>query len=359
MLERAHKGRGATLNPAGRFERERRGSVDDGWGSLEELAAQPSPRTEILEDASRRVIAANDSPDLPFERSVNPYRGCEHGCAYCYARPSHAYWGLSPGLDFETRIVAKRDAAALLRRELARPGYVPRAIALGSNTDPYQPVEGRLRITRGILEVLAEARHPVGVVTKSARVLRDLDLLGRLARDGLVRVDVSLATLDRELARDLEPRACAPHRRLEAIRGLAEAGVPAGVIVAPVIPGLNDHEIEAVVAAAAAAGATGAGSTLLRLPGEVKEIFSAWLAEHRPGRAARILSLIRQCRERRLDDPDFGSRMRGTGPVAELIRRRFRLACERHGLGRRPHPGRADLFRPPRDDGGGRQLSLL
>ncbi len=359
MLDGARKGRGATLNPANRFAAERREAFDDGWGSLDELADAPSPRTELVRDATRRVIATNDSPDIPFRRSINPYRGCEHGCVYCYARPSHAYWGYSPGLDFETKIMVKPDAAALLRAELARPGYRPEFIALGANTDPYQPVEGRLRTTRAILEVLAEARHPVGIVTKSARVVRDLDLLAGMARDGLVRVDVSVTTLQPELARLMEPRASAPHRRLAAVAALARAGVPVGVNVAPIVPGLNDHEIEAIVARAAEAGAVGAGGILVRLPGEVAGLFEAWLKERYPDRAARVLSLVRQCREGLLNDPAFGSRFRGTGPVAELVRRRLRAARERHGLTGRFYPSRTDLFRPPRADDDGQQLSLL
>jgi DNA repair photolyase len=351
-----HKGRGATLSLAVRFDRLRREPCDDGWGTADELAEAPSPRTELLPDATRRIIATNDSPDIPFDRSINPYRGCEHGCIYCFARPSHAYLGFSPGLDFETRIMVKADAATLLRRELARPGYRPAVIALGVNTDAYQPVEGRLRITRAILEVLAETRHPVGLITKSARIVRDADLLADLARDRLVSVHVSVTTLQPDLARRMEPRASAPHRRLWAIAALARGGVPVGVNLAPVIPGLNDHEIEAVIAAAAEAGARTAGSILVRLPHEVKELFVAWLAEHYPDRAARVLSLIRQCRDGRLNDPEFGSRMRGSGPLAELLRQRFRAACRRHGLDKRDLALRTDLFRPPREDG---QLSLL
>ena len=347
MLEGGHKGRGATLNPAGRFERLAGEAADDGWGSLEELAADPSPRTEVLVDRARTVIARNESPDIPFDRSVNPYRGCEHGCVYCYARPSHGYLGLSAGLDFETRIFVKPDAARLLRAELARPGYACRPIALGSNTDPYQPLEKRLRATRAILEVLAEARHPVGIVTKSALVCRDLDLLAPMARAGLANVHVSVTTLDRGLARTLEPRASSPARRLAAIGALAAAGVPTGVMVAPVIPGLTDAGIEAVLEAAAAAGAASAGWVLLRLPHEVKELFAAWLERHAPLRARRVLSLVRQTRGGRLNDPAFGSRMRGTGVHAELLAQRFRKACARLGLDRRAMPQRTDLFRSP------------
>ena len=353
----ARKGRGATLNPGGRFERLQHEIVDDGWSTIDELAEEPGPATEILVDRSHTIISRNDSPDIPFDLSINPYRGCEHGCIYCYARPSHAYWGLSPGLDFETRIFTKPDAADLLRRELARPGYVCRPISLGTNTDCYQPLERRLRTTRAILEVLAEARHPVGLVTKSALVLRDLDLLAPMARDGLARVYLSITTLNRELACTLEPRAAAPHRRLEVVRMLAAAGVPAGVMTAPIIPALNDHEIEAILEHAAAAGAISAGYVLLRLPHEVKELFQAWLKEHHPERAGHILSLIRQCRAGRLNDPDFGSRMRGEGAYAQLIAQRFKKACRRLGLNQgRMMPQRTDLFRPPRTDG---QLSLF
>jgi len=355
MAERAHKGRGATRNPEGRFERLAHEACDDGWGSLEELALDPSPRTEALTDHARTIIARNRSPDIPFDRSINPYRGCEHGCVYCYARPSHAYLGLSAGLDFETRIFVKPDAARLLRRELTHPRYVCRPIALGSNTDPYQPLEKRLEVTRRVLEVLAEARHPVGIVTKSALVCRDLDLLGRMARDGLANVHVSITTLDRGLARTLEPRASAPAPRLKAIRTLAAAGVPTGVMVAPVIPALTDPEIERILEAAAVAGAISAGWVLLRLPHEVKELFAAWLERHAPLRAAHVLSLVRQSRDGRLNDPAFGSRMRGTGVHADLIAQRFRKACARLGLNRRALPQRTDLFRPPVGD----QLSLF
>ena len=343
-----HKGRGATVNPVGRFEKEGRELADDGWGTLEQLLDEdPSPRTEVFKDSSRKVITTNDSPDIPFEHSINPYKGCEHGCIYCYARPSHGFLGYSSGLDFETKIFIKENAAELLRAELARPGYRPTTIALGANTDPYQPLERRLRITRAILEVLAAARHPVGIVTKSATVVRDLDLLAELGRDDLVRVDVSITSLDPELARTLEPRASAPHRRLAAVTALAKAGVPVGVNVAPIIPGLNDHEIERIIAAVADAGAMGVGYILVRLPYEVKDLFTAWLETHRPERAAHILSLIRQCRAGRLNDPRFGSRFRGTGPIAAIIDQRFEAARRRHGLHQRPYPRRTDLFRPP------------
>ena len=351
MLPRAHKGRGATLNPDGRFERHSREAIDDGWGSLGELADDPAPATQALPDRARTIIAHNNSPDVPFDQSINPYRGCEHGCVYCYARPSHGHLGLSAGLDFETKIFVKHEAAALLRQELARPGYVCKPISLGANTDPYQPLERRLRITRQVLEVLAEARHPVGIVTKSALVTRDIDLLAPMARDGLARVYVSVTTLNADIARTLEPRASAPRRRLAAIRELAAAAITTGVMVAPIIPALTDHEIEPILAAAAEAGAVSAGYVLVRLPHEVKDLMAAWLEAHFPGRAAHVLSLIRQCRDGRLNDPEFGSRMRGAGPFAELIRQRFRQASRRHGFDRRQMPQRTDLFRPPRLDG--------
>ena len=354
-LERVHKGRGATLNPAVRFERLEVTAADDGWGSLAELSTAPAPVTELYVDRTRTIISRNTSPDIPFRQSINPYRGCEHGCIYCYARPSHAYWGLSPGLDFETRLFVKPDAAALLREELARPGYVPTTIVVGANTDPYQPVEGRLRLTRGILEVLAGCRHPVGVITKSAKVLRDLDLLRDLARDDLVRVDLSITSLDPYLARVMEPRASAPHRRLEAVEALARAGIRVGVNMAPIIPGLNDHEVERIVAEVAARGAIGVNWILIRLPLEVRALFEDWLRQHFPDRAERVLSLIRQCRGGRLNDPAFGGRMRGQGPVADLVGRRFEVARRRAGLTARSYPSRTDLFRPPRADG---QLSL-
>jgi len=352
------KGRGASYNPKVRFESSARDPFDDGWGSLAAAQAEtPAPPTEVIADQSRTVIAHNASPDIPFERSINPYRGCEHGCIYCYARPSHAWLGMSPGLDFETKLLVKHDAAELLRRELAHPKYRCQPIALGTNTDPYQPLERRLGITRGILEVLAQSRHPLTIVTKSAAVTRDLDLLAPMAADGLARVAISVTTLDPALARTLEPRAAAPHRRLQAIRSVSEAGIPTAVMVAPIIPGLNDHEIEAVLEAAAEAGAGQAAHTLVRLPHEVKELFAAWLEAHAPLRAQHILSLIRQCRGGRLNDPNFGSRMRGQGAYAELIGGRVAIARRRFGLDRERPPLRTDLFEPPRS--GQHQLRLL
>ncbi len=356
QITRPTKGRGAGLNQAGRFERQSHEPVDDGWGTLEALLAAPPPKTELFADTSRTIIARNSSPDIPFDRSINPYRGCEHGCVYCYARPSHHYLGYSSGLDFETTLFVKHDAAELLEKALAHPGYAPAPLALGSNTDPYQPIERRLQVTRRLLEMLAETRHPVSIVTKSAAVLRDLDLLVPMARDGLVSVALSITTLDPALARKLEPRAAAPHRRLSTMRELSAAGVPVALSLAPVIPGLTDHEIERILEAAAGAGAAAASWILLRLPHDVKELFENWLETHYPERRGKVLSLIRQCRGGQLNDPDFGSRMRGQGPVAELIRRRFERAAERLGLVRRSLNLRSDLFVPP---GGMVQLGLF
>jgi DNA repair photolyase len=317
---------------------------------------EPAPATQMLPDRARTIIAHNDSPDIPFDQSINPYRGCEHGCVYCYARPSHGQLGLSAGLDFETKIFVKQEAAALLRRELSLPGYVCKPISLGANTDPYQPLERRLRITRQVLEVLSATRHPVGIVTKSILVTRDIDLLAPMARDGLARVYVSVTTLDGRIARTLEPRASTPRRRLKAIGELSSAGVTTGVMVAPIIPALTDHEIEPILKAAADAGAVSAGYVLVRLPHEVKDLMAAWLEAHFPNRAAHVLSLIRQCRDGKLNDPEFGSRMRGSGAYAELIRQRFAKASRRYGFDRRRIPQRTDLFRPPRLDG---QLDLF
>jgi DNA repair photolyase len=352
-MDRVIKGRGATINPAGRFASSTTEDFDDGW-QRDELP--DSVATEVRAELARSVIARNDSPDIPFEQSINPYRGCEHGCIYCYARPSHAYVDLSPGLDFETRIFYKQDAARLLREEISRPGYRCRTIMLGANTDPYQPVEKRLRVTRGILEVLLEARHPVAVITKGALVLRDLDLLGELAAHNLAQVTVSLTTLDPELKRTLEPRTASPQARLRVVGELARAGVPVSVLAAPMIPAVNDAELESILEAAAAAGAKRAGYVLLRLPHEVKDLFRAWLDQHLPLRAAHVMSLVQQARGGRDNDPAFGTRMRGTGPWAAMLRARFQRACARFGLN--SEPGReldATGFRPPRN---GRQLEL-
>lgn len=307
----------------------------------------PRLATTVTPETTRTIITTNDSPDIPFDRSINPYKGCEHGCVYCFARPTHSYLGLSPGLDFESRIFSKPDAARLLRRELRRTGYRCAPIALGSNTDPYQPVERDLRITRALLEVMAEHRHPVTIVTKSDSVLRDLDLLAPMAGRRLVSVMISITTLDGRLARRMEPRAAVPHRRLAAIRALREAGVPVGVLASPMIPGLNDAELEAILAAAAAAGARSAAYILLRLPHELKELFTEWLETNYPLRAGRVLSLIRQVRGGRLYDGAFGSRMRGGGPHAEMLQRRFEVARRRAGLDGAPAPLDTSRFRVP------------
>ena len=349
------KGRGAALNPKVRFDRLGEDPFDDGWESLSAVLDEKGrPATEVSPDRSRSVIARNQSPDIPFEQSINGYRGCEHGCIYCYARPSHAFLGLSPGLDFETKLWAKYDAGELLVKELARPGYRCSPIALGANTDPYQPIERKLEITRKIVDVLARHDHPLTIVTKSAAVLRDLDLLAPMAEKGLVSVAVSITTLDPSLARRMEPRAAAPHRRLEALRDLAAANIPTVVMAAPIIPGLTDHETEAILEAAAENGAWWASYTLLRMPHEIKELFRDWLLNHEPLRADRVMSLHRQCRGGRLNDPRFGHRMRGEGAYAELIGRRFRVARRRFGLERDIPALRTDLFKKPGD-----QLRLL
>ncbi|HEX6137827.1 MAG TPA: PA0069 family radical SAM protein [Casimicrobiaceae bacterium] len=349
------KGRGATFDPANRFRSDAREAHDDGWPAAAEGDGAPPPRrTTVTIQPARTIIAHNDSPDIPFSQSVNPYQGCEHGCIYCYARPSHAYLDLSPGIDFETRLFAKPDAAKLLRAELARPGYRCDPIALGTNTDPYQPIEREWQVTRSILEVLAEHDHPFTIVTKSALVERDIDLIAPMAAKRMARVYVSITTLDRELARKMEPRAAAPQRRLQALRTLSEAGIPVGVMVAPIIPQLNDRDLEAILEAAAAHGAQGAGWVLIRLPREVAPLFRAWLEAHYPLRAAHVMSVIRQMRGGRDYDAGFGSRMRGDGAFAALLEQRFALACRRLGLGRgREHVG-LDTSRfhpPPRDQG--------
>ncbi|MET0280635.1 MAG: PA0069 family radical SAM protein [Steroidobacteraceae bacterium] len=339
------KGRGALDNPVSRYDSTRAEGIDDGWFQEE------SPRsiaTEVRPDATRSIIARNDSPDIHFDQSINPYRGCEHGCIFCYARPSHAYLGLSPGIDFETRLAYKPDAAALLREELARPGYVCRHIMLGSNTDPYQPVERQLRVTRSILEVLAQTRHPVAITTRSVMLLRDLDLLAPMAAQGLVSVVFSVTTLDDDLKRRLEPRSASASARLSAIRTLRDAGVPVGVLAAPMIPAVNDSELETILERVAQAGATHAGYVLLRLPLEVAQLFRQWLDTHMPDRAAHVMSLVQASRDGRDNSSQFGERMRGKGIWAQLLRDRFRLACRRLGL--RVDGGTeldSSLFRPP------------
>ncbi len=346
----AHKGRGAISNRSGRFETEQRVRTFDDWRNEE---PGPRPQTTVTPDSSRTVIARNKSPDIGFDRSINPYRGCEHGCVYCFARPTHAWLGLSPGLDFETRLFAKPDAAALLRGELAAPRYTVAPIALGTNTDPYQPVERTMRITRSILETLAECNHPVTIVTKSDLVLRDLDILEKMAERSLCSVAISVTTLDRDLCRRMEPRAPAPHRRLEAVSRLADAGIPVHVLVAPVIPSINDHEIEIILKRAAEAGAHGAGYVLIRLTGEVADLFDEWLRQHYPDRADRVLSAIRQTRRGALYRSNWGERQTGTGALAELIARRFTLARRRFGLARETRGRDLDttLFRRPGRDG--------
>ncbi len=324
------KGRGAASNPANRYARTGTTVEDDGW-YRDDGEAPPHPQTTVTEEGARSIITRNESPDIPFDQSINMYRGCEHGCVYCYARPTHAYLDLSPGLDFETKLYAKVNAVEQLRIELAKPGYTCSPINLGANTDPYQPIERGRRLTRGILEALAETHHPVTIVTKGAMVERDIDLLAPMARTNLVHVFVSVTTLDNKLASRLEPRASAPHRRIAAIGAHNAAGVPASVLVAPIIPRVTDHDLEAILEAARAAGAQTAGYTLVRLPHELKQLFREWLDLHVPDRAEHVMSLIRQMRGGRENDPRFGHRMRGTGPFAELIRRRFHLARDRLG----------------------------
>lgn len=341
----AVRGRGAKSNRSGRFESTQREDYDDGW-------AEGDPEPLKLADTltamkSRTIIAHNDSPDVGFSASINPYRGCSHGCIYCFARPAHAYLNLSPGLDFESKIFFKPDAGALLERELSNSRYVPELIQLGGDTDIYQPAERKLRITRSILSVLSRFNHPVSLITKSALILRDLDILGSMAERGLVRVAVSITTLDRKLARSMEPRAATPERRMAAVKGLAGAGVPVTVMFAPVIPGLNDHELESVLERSAQAGATAAGYVVLRLPLEIADLFQEWLATDHPDRASRVMSLVRQMRGGKTYDSQWGSRMKGQGPIADLIRQRFAAARKRYGYPEERTPLRLDLFSVP------------
>ena len=343
------KGRGAVSNrPSGRFDAPDRVATDDGWIPSEREDWDDAPTATVLGvDTARRIITRNQSPDVGFDRSINPYKGCEHGCIYCFARPTHAYLGLSPGLDFETRIFRKPDAPELLRRELSARNYKPAVIQLGINTDAYQPTERRELLTRRILEVLAEFEHPVGILTKSALIQRDIDILGPMAAKGLVWAGISITTLNRDLARTMEPRAATPPRRIETIGALAAAGVPVTVMVAPILPGLTCHEIESIMEQSAKAGATRAGMTIVRLPHEIRTLFEEWLRAHVPDRADHVLSLIRQCRDGKLNQAEFGARMAGTGPYAELIRKRFVLATRRYGLDK-PRPGLdATRFRVP------------
>jgi len=337
-------GRGAISNATGRYEVLAREAFDDGWGEEDE------PRkivTTLSRENTRTILSRNDSPDIGFDRSINPYRGCEHGCIYCYARPSHAYMGLSPGLDFETRLFFKPDAARLLEAELSKKGYKPERVHIGGNTDPYQPTERRLKITRSVLEVLERFGHPLSVITKSNLIVRDLDILSRMAARNLASVAISITTLDRALARAMEPRAATPGKRLEAVARLSEAGVPVSVMFAPAIPGLNDHEMEAVLEAAAKAGAKGAGYVTLRLPLEIKDLFREWLEENRPDRAARVMSLVRQSRGGKDYDPRWGSRMVGSGPVAELLKARFSVAVRKYGLNQQSLGADVSQFKVP------------
>lgn len=348
------RGRGAGINPSGRFEPTTRHEFDDGWTSLEEL---PPFKTEVQIEKPRSIITRNDSPDISFDRSINPYRGCEHGCIYCFARPSHSYMGLSAGLDFEARLFAKPDAARLLERELAKPNYQPKTIAIGTNTDPYQPIEKKWRIMREILEVLEVANHPVGIVTKSALVVRDIDILSRMAEKGLAKVALSVTTLDAKLARSMEPRASTPTLRLQAIRKLTDAGIPTNVMMGPVIPGINDHEIERILDAAFAQGAREAGYVLLRLPLEVAPLFKDWLLRNYPDRYRHVMSLVRSMRDGKDYDSDWGKRMRGTGPYAWQIGRRFEITARKLGFNKKKLRLRTDLFSPI--EKGGKQLSLF
>jgi DNA repair photolyase len=347
------RGRGAGTNASGRFEPHAKIAFDDGWQSLEEL---PPFKTHVTEERARKIITRNESPDIGFDRSINPYRGCEHGCIYCFARPTHAYQGLSPGLDFESRLFVKPDAPELLARELSDPGYRPRMIAMGTNTDPYQPIEKKWQVTRRILEVLRDAGHPVGIVTKSALVTRDIDILAEMAKKNLAKVALSITTLDHKLARAMEPRAATPQRRLATIRALAEAGIPTAVMVAPIIPAINDAEIERILDAAAAAGAEGAGYVTLKMPFEIKDLFREWLREHFPDKEKHVISLVRDLHGGKDYDSSWGKRQTGAGPYAWSIGRRFELACERLGLNKKRTRLTLAHFHPPAKT---RQLDLF
>jgi DNA repair photolyase len=351
----ARRGRGAVSNPHARYEPVEKERFDDGWDLPEEL---PPLKTEVTIEKPRTIIARNDSPDISFDRSINPYRGCEHGCVYCFARPTHAYQGLSPGLDFETKLFAKPNAAELLEKELSKPGYAANTMAMGTNTDPYQPIEKKFRITRSVLEVLSRTNHPVGIVTKSALVARDIDILAPMADRGLAKVALSVTTLDPRLARKMEPRSATPSKRLDTIRKLAEAGIPVSVLVAPLVPGINDHEIEDILQAVYAAGAREAGYVLLRLPHELKEIMRDWLSENYPDKLKHVFSLVGDTRGGKLYDSSWGKRQTGVGPYAWMIGRRFEQACERFGFNRVRRPLRTDLFTPPMTEKAG-QLTLF
>jgi DNA repair photolyase len=348
------RGRGAGVNPSGRFEPQSRIAYDDGWGTVDEL---PPLKTTVTTERARTIITRNDSPDISFDRSINPYRGCEHGCSYCFARPTHAYMGLSPGLDFETRLFVKPNAAELLERELGAPSYQPRTIAMGTNTDPYQPIEREHRITRQVLEVLARTRHPVGIVTKSALVTRDIDILAPMAAEGLAKVAISVTTLDRRIARAMEPRASTPDKRLEAVRALSDAGIPTSVMLAPIVPAVTDSEIERILEAAHAYGAREAGYVLLRLPLEVSEIFRDFLLRTFPDRYRHVMNVLRSMRGGKDYDAEWGKRMRGAGPYAWQIGRRFEIAARRLGINKTRVRLSTDKFiRPTR---GGVQLQLF
>ena len=348
------RGRGAQSNASGRYEPLARIAFDDGWRSLDEL---PPFKTQVTIDSTRKIITRNDSPDIGFDRSINPYRGCEHGCVYCFARPTHAYLGLSPGLDFKSKLLVKPEAAELLAKELSAPGYAPKVIAIGTNTDPYQPIERRYQVMRRILEVLDKAGHPVGIVTKSALVLRDLDILARMAERKLAKVALSVTTLDAELARKMEPRAATPMRRLETLRRLTQAGVPAAVMIAPVIPALNDMEIERILEAAHTAGVKEAGYVLLRLPLEVRDLFREWLQANYPDRERHVFKLIRDMRGGKDYNSKWFARQKGNGPYAYLIGRRFEMACEKLGFNVRKTTLTTEHFRPLKP--GSEQLSLF
>lgn len=351
------RGRGAISNQTGRFERETRDAFDDGWGTVEDCAARLD--TTLTRETAKTIITYNRSPDISFDRTINPYRGCEHGCVYCFARPTHAYHGLSAGLDFESRLFFKPDGPALLRKELSRPSYVPRPIALGMNTDAYQPVERQLKLTRAFLEILSEHNHPVTLLTKSALIQRDIDLIAPMAEKGLARVGVSLTTLDPQLARRMEPRAAAPHRRLQTIRALSDAGIPIIAMIAPIIPALNEAEMEDMLEAVAENGASSAGYVVLRLPFELKDIFHEWLAEHYPGRAAKVINTLRDMRGGQDYDSNWFERGRGRGVHAQLISQRFKKATRRLGLHTERPRLRTDLFRPPVGTDGQMRLDLL
>ncbi|HWK60597.1 MAG TPA: PA0069 family radical SAM protein [Eoetvoesiella sp.] len=343
------KGRGSVSNKTSRFEQLQRASFDDEWDNAD-LETMPKPATTVSMEKAKSIIARNDSPDIPFDQSINPYRGCEHGCIYCYARPTHAYLNHSPGLDFETRLYAKGNAADLLRKELSNPSYTPKLIALGANTDPYQPIERRLRITASILAVMEEFNHPVAITTKSASVTQDIEVLARMAGKNLVRVFMSVGSLDRTIARTLEPRASTPGARLEAIRVLSEAGIPTGVMVAPVIPFLTDHDMEKILFTAKDVGAKSAAYVLLRLPSEIADLFREWLAAHYPLKEAHVMNLVKQMRGSKVYDSDFRTRMKGTGVFADLLEQRFKKACSKAGLNQARHPLNTALFsRPPEE----------